>query len=329
MRAALVRKFGGPEAVEIAEVPLPEPGPGQVRVKVAAAALNPVDAGVRAGAFGGEGPLGLGWDVAGTIDALGPDAATTLDVLGPDAATTLDVLGPDTAGTIDALGRGSAGWVVGDRVIGLAYGPRKPLGTHADYAVLDASAVAAAPRSADAVDAATLPLNALAAAQALDLLALAPGDRLLVTGAAGALGGFAVQLGRLRGLEVTAMAGDADEELVRALGAGGFVPRTARPEPVDGVLDAAVIGAAALRFARDGGAYAGVIPGAEPAPERSVRVGAVEVSPDGARLAELVHLVERGHLALRVAGTYPLDEAGHAHARFALGGLRGRLVLVP
>ncbi|WP_157248035.1 NADP-dependent oxidoreductase [Nonomuraea typhae] len=318
MRAALVRKFGGPEAVEIAEVPLPEPGPGQVRVKVAAAALNPVDAGVRAGVFGGQGPLGLGWDVAGTIDALGPDATGSSGALGSDAARSSG-----------ALGSGPAGWAVGDLVVGLAYGPHKPLGTHADYVVLDASALAAAPRSADAVDAATLPLNALAAAQALDLLALAPGDRLLVTGAAGALGGYAVQLGRLRGLEVTAMAGDADEELVRALGAGGFVARTARPEPVDGVLDAAVIGTPALAFARDGGAYAAVIPNAVPAPERGVRTGGIEVKPDGARLAELVHLVERGHLALRVAGTHPLEEAEHAHARLAAGGLRGRLVLLP
>ncbi|MFE3448791.1 NADP-dependent oxidoreductase [Nonomuraea sp. NPDC059194] len=297
MRAAIVRTFGGPDAVEIAQVPLPEPGRGQVRIRVAAATLNPVDAGVRAGVFGGDGtPLGLGWDVAGTIDAVGEDVTDR---------------------------------VVGEQVVGLAYGPRKPLGTHADHVVLDAAAVAAAPRSADPVHAATLPLNALAAAQALDLLALEPGNSVLVTGAAGALGGYAVQLAHLRGLKVAALADAADEELVRSFGAHEFVPRTARPAPVDGVLDAAVIGAPALEFVRDGGAYAGVIPGLEPEGVRSIRTGAIEVSPDGARLAELVELVDQGQLTLRVARTYPLEQAAQAHARLAEGGLRGRLVLVP
>jgi NADPH:quinone reductase-like Zn-dependent oxidoreductase len=98
---------------------------------------------------------------------------------------------------------------------------------------------------------------------------------------------------------------------------------------VDGVLDAAVIGAPALAFVRDAGAYAGVIPGAEPAGVRAIRVGAIEVSADGSRLAELVALVDEGRLQLRVAETYPLEKAQRAHARLAQGGLRGRLVLVP
>lgn len=297
MRAAIVRTFGGPDVVEIAEIPLPEPGRGQVRIKVAAAALNPVDAGMRAGVFGGDGtPLGLGWDVAGTIDA---------------------------------VGEGAADLAVGDEVVGLAYGHRKPLGTHAEYVVIDASAVATAPRSVDVVLAATLPLNALAAAQALDLLALEPGDSVLITGAAGALGGYAVQLAHHRGLKVTALASESDEDLVRSLGAHDFVARTATPAQVDGVLDAAVIGAPALEFVRDGGAYAGVIPGAQPEGVRGIRTGAIEVNPDGKRLAELVGLVDEGHLTLRVAQIYPLDQAGAAHGRLTEGGLRGRLVLVP
>ncbi|WP_431901870.1 NADP-dependent oxidoreductase [Nonomuraea sp. bgisy101] len=297
MRAAIVRTFGGPDVVEIADIPLPEPGPGQVRIKVVAAALNPVDVGMRAGVFGGDGtPIGLGWDVAGTIDA---------------------------------VGGGVADLAAGDEVVGLAYGHRKPLGTHADHVVIDASAVAAAPRTADAAHAATLPLNALAAAQALDLLALEPGNSVLITGAAGALGGYAVQLAHHRGLKVAALAGAADEDLVRSLGAHDFVTRTATPARVDGVLDAAVIGAPALEFVRDGGGFAGVIPGAQPAGVRSIRTGAIEVSPDGKRLAELAELVDEGRLTPRVARAYPLDAAVQAHARLAEGGLRGRLVLVP
>ncbi|WP_392964349.1 zinc-binding dehydrogenase [Streptomyces sp. LN245] len=296
MRAAVVTEFGGPEAVEIVEVAVPEPGDRQVRIKVAAAGVNPVDAGVRAGVFGGAGKrLGLGWDVAGVVDAVGV----------------------------------ASGWNVGDEVVALAYGPVKALGTHADQVVVDADAVAAAPRSVDVVHAASLPLNALAAAQALDALALEPGQNLLVTGAAGAVGGYAVQLAARLGVSVTALAREGAEEFVRSLGADRFVSDGVAPGSVDAVLDAAILGADALDWVRDGGAFMGVIPGAHPASVRGVRTGSLEVAADGARLAELVALVDAGALTTRVAGTYALDDVVKAHARLAEGGLRGRLVLVP
>ncbi|MFF3615950.1 NADP-dependent oxidoreductase [Streptomyces sp. NPDC002580] len=296
MRAAVVTEFGGPEAVEIVEVAVPEPGARQVRIKVAAAAVNPVDAGTRAGVFGGAGErLGLGWDVAGVVEAAG----------------------------------GASGWNAGDEVVALAYGTAKSLGTHAEYVVVDADAVAAAPRTVDAAHAATLPLNALTAAQALDRLALEPGQSLLVTGAAGAVGGYVVQLAARLGVSVTALAREDDEELVRSLGADRFVSGAVAPGSVDAVLDAAILGADALEWVRDGGAFLGVIPGAHPASVRGVRTGAVEVAADGARLARLVELVDEGALTTRVAGTYALDEAVKAHARLSEGGLRGRLVLTP
>ncbi|MBK3638832.1 zinc-binding dehydrogenase [Streptomyces sp. MBT97] len=248
MRAAVVRAFGGPEAVEIVDVELPEPGARQVRIKVTASALNPVDAGVRAGIFGGAGrQIGLGWDVAGTV-------------------------------------------------------------------------------------------NALTAVQALDLLDLAPGDSLLVTGGAGAVGGYAVEIAARRGVKVAALARAQDEEFVRSLGATRLVDGAGGVDGADGsggaggfdaVLDAAVLGSEALAFVRDGGAYAGVIPQAQPAAERGVRTTAVEVASDGVRLAELVRAVDAGELTLRVAGTYALADAADAHARLAEGGLRGRLVIVP
>ncbi|MCF3132540.1 NADP-dependent oxidoreductase [Streptomyces olivochromogenes] len=297
MRAAVVTEFGGPEVVEIVESELPEPGAREVRIKVAAAALNPVDAGVRAGFFGGAGRrIGLGWDVAGTVDAVGVDGGA---------------------------------WSVGDEVVALHYGMAKPLGTHAEYVVVDTDAVAKAPTTADAAHAATLPLNALTAAQALDLLELSVGQSLLVTGAAGAVGGFAVQLAAHRGIEVTAVAREGDEELVRSLGAARFTTAEAAPGEADAVLDAAFLGERALEWVRDGGAYVGVRPGAHPASVRGVRTTAVEVDADGARLAELSRLVDEGVLTLRVAETYGLDEAAKAHARLAEGGVRGRLVLVP
>ncbi|MDT0392177.1 NADP-dependent oxidoreductase [Streptomyces dubilierae] len=296
MRAVVVNAFGGPEAVEVVRTEVPEPGARQVRIKVAAAGLNPVDAGVRAGVFGGAGKrIGLGWDVAGTVDAVG------------------------VAGS----------WRVGDEVVALDYGMVKPLGTHAEYVVVDTDAVAPAPASVDAVHAATLPLNALTAAQALDLLELDPGQSLLVTGAAGAVGGYAVRLAAHRGIPVTGLARAADEGFVRSLGAGHATGDTVADRGFDAVLDAAVLGEPALAWVRDGGRYLGVIPQAEPAPVRGVRTGAVEVSADGARLAELVRLVDEGVLETRVAQTFALDDAAKAHARLDEGGLRGRLVLVP
>ncbi|MFJ3201666.1 NADP-dependent oxidoreductase [Streptomyces sp. NPDC086989] len=296
MQAAVVNGFGGPEQVEVVQVPVPRPEAGQVRIRVAAAGVNPVDGAVRVGVFGGAGQtLGLGWDVAGEIDE---------------------------------VGAGVTGWSVGQRVVGLHYGPVKPLGTHAEYAVLDASAVAAAPTTVDAVAAAGLPLSGLTAGRAVRLLGLAPGSSVLITGAAGVVGGLAVQLAVRAGLVVTALAGEADEEFVRSLGATGFVPRGSAPaEPVDGVLDAAVLGEPALGFVRDGGVYVGLRPHAGPAPERGIRVVEQEVAADGAHLAELVGLVDAGALTLRVAQTIALADAAKAHALLAEPGTRGRLVL--
>ncbi|MGW4230138.1 NADP-dependent oxidoreductase [Streptomyces sp. NPDC004980] len=297
MRAVVVKSFGGPEVVEVVETALPEPGPGQVRIKVAAAALNPVDAAYGAGVLvplPESGPLGLGWDVAGTVDAVGAGA--------PFAA--------------------------GAEVVALAYGPGT-VKAQADHVVVDSSAVAPAPASVDAALASSVPLNTLTAAQALDLLDLAPGSTLLVTGAAGAVGGYAVQLAHRAGITVIGVAAAADEELVRSFGADRFVERGAPAGPFDAVLDAAVLGADALAHVRDGGDYVGVIPHADPPGVRGIRVQAVEVAADGNRLAELVKLVDEGVLTPRVARTYPLEQAPEAYRRLAEGGVRGRLVLVP
>ncbi|MFI7354375.1 NADP-dependent oxidoreductase [Streptomyces avidinii] len=296
MPAAVVSEFGGPEQVALAEVPAPRPAAGQLRVRVAAAGLDPVDGAVRAGVFGGAGQrLGLGWELAGEIDE---------------------------------VGAGVTGWKTGDRVVGLHHGAVKPLGAHAQYAVLDATAVAAAPTTVDAVAAAGLPLGGLTAARAVDLLGLAPGSSVLITGAAGVVGGLAVQLAARAGLVVTALAGEEDEELVRSLGAAGFVPRGAAPAgPVDGVLDAAVLGTVALGFVRDGGVYVGLIPNHAPAAERGIRVEEQEVAADGAHLARLVALVDAGVLTLRVAETFPLAEVAKAHAHLGTPGVRGRIIL--
>jgi NADPH:quinone reductase-like Zn-dependent oxidoreductase len=161
---------------------------------------------------------------------------------------------------------------------------------------------------------------------------------LLVTGAAGALGGFALQLAVLRGLRTIAVAALEDEVLVRRLGASEFVARTAqlgaavrcvRAGGVDGALDAALAGIPALDAVRDGGSFVAVSAGAAPLPLRGTRVRNVWIRTDAPRLAELAALVDAGRLTLRVSSTHPLDAVAAAHERLAAGGLRGRIVLEP
>ncbi|MEW2626039.1 zinc-binding dehydrogenase [Streptomyces sp. NPDC048106] len=183
--------------------------------------------------------------------------------------------------------------------------------------------------------AATLPLNSLTALQALDLLDLTAGDTVLVTGAAGAVGGFAVELAARRGLRVIAQAGAADEEFVRSLGAEWIVSRDASdlaldvrrlvPGGTDGALDTAGLEMRALAAVRTRGAYVTVVGGSAPLPLRGIRVHQQWISSDGAALAELAAM----DLTLRVADILPLERAAEAHDRLAAGNIRGRLVLVP
>ncbi|MBB4892420.1 NADPH:quinone reductase-like Zn-dependent oxidoreductase [Streptomyces olivoverticillatus] len=311
MRAVVVRSFGGPEALETVEVPVPTTGAGQVRIRVEAAAVNPVDAVTRSGQLAAAGLMaprdvtGIGWDVAGVVDK---------------------------------AGAGVTAFVPGDRVTGLRDRLDVSLGTYAEYVVLDAAAVAPAPSGVLPAEAATLPLGGLTALQALDALALEPGSTLLVTGAAGAVGGFTVELAAQRGIHVVASAGTGDEDFVRTVGARWFVPRSDGladrvrelvPQGVDAVADAAVTGVRALGAVRNRGAFVSVVAGAAPFPLRGISVTEHWVAADGAGLARLSDLAGSGRLTLRVADTMPLAEAARAHRRLAEGGMRGRLVLVP
>jgi NADPH:quinone reductase-like Zn-dependent oxidoreductase len=299
-RAAVVRTPGGPDSIEIIDLPVAEPGPGEVRVAVAAAPVNPVDLAVAGGAFHGMGLInqpehtGLGWDFAGTVAAAGP---------GVDLAP-------------------------GTRVAGLVDGFDRDFGTYAEQLVVPASSIAVVPDGLDVVAASTVPLNALTAAQIVDLLGDAPadGNRLLVTGAAGAVGGYVASLAQDRGWQVTGLARAEDEDFVRSLGAGF----TTHAQPGwDAVADGAVMQEQALALVRDGGAFVGVLPSGPPATERGIRVDAVMVHPDGPRLASLLARTASGELPARVHTVVPLDQVADAHRAVAKGGLRGRYVLTP
>jgi NADPH:quinone reductase-like Zn-dependent oxidoreductase len=310
MRAVVVHQPGPEAEVEIVEVPTPQPGPGAIRIAVAAATVNPVDLMVRAGVGGTpfaapRDQWGIGWDVAGTVDA---------------------------------LGAGVTGFTVGQAVIGISDRLDVSLGAQADYVVLEAGNVAPAPVSVPPVQAATIPLNGLTAIQALEALELTSADTLLVTGAAGAVGGFAVELAAARGVRVIASASPADEDTVRALGATDFVPRQASlpdavralvPGGVDAALDAAALGPTTLAAVRGGGRFVSISVPNTPIPLRATVVRTVLVRADRAQLDQLVAHVDAGELTLRVAETLPLTSVEAAHKRLASGGLRGRLVLVP
>ena len=290
------RTTGTPTLVDAAT---PQPGPGEVLLDVVAAAVNPVDVFIASGdahpVMGLPDRVGLGWDVVGTVAALGDD--------------------------VDGL-------AVGDVVAGLHDDATGAVRTHAEQVVVPASALAVVPAGLDPQAAASVPLNALTASQALASLGEPAGRSLLVTGAAGAVGGYAVALASAAGWQVTGLARRHDEAWVRSAGAAGFATEPGRGA-YDAVLDAAVLDAAALAAVRDGGTYVGVIPSAVPAAERGIETRAIFVHADGARLAELLDRSASGELEVRVAGTVPLDAAAAAYDKVAAGGQRGRWLLVP
>jgi NADPH:quinone reductase-like Zn-dependent oxidoreductase len=202
-----------------------------------------------------------------------------------------------------------------------------------------AASVARVPEAISFEAAATLPMNGLTVRLALDQLALKPGQTLGVTGAAGAVGGYAVELGVSEGLRVIAVARPQDEAVVKRFGAETFVPsgdaairrvHDAAPGGVDGLIDAAVLDGAALPAIRDGGKLATVRGFAGPT-ERGITIAPVRVTNyvlNGEALDRLGRLVAEGRLTLRVAETFPPERAADAQRKMAAGGTRGRLVIV-
>src|SRR5262245_16790886 len=225
MRAVTFAKLGGPEVLAVSELPVPQPGPGEVRIRVAAATVNPTDISFRSGR------------------QLSVEQLAEMGVHPPY------IPGMELAGVVDAAGEG-APWRAGERVMAIV-NPRRPGGgAQAELVVVPAASVARVPDGASVEAAATLPMNGLTVRLALDQLALDPGQTLGVTGAAGAVGGYAVELGVAAGLRVIAVARPQDEALVRRFGAEKFVPsgdaamrqvHDAAPGGVDGMIDAAVL----------------------------------------------------------------------------------------
>ena len=304
-------KYGGPEALEVVELPTPEAGPGKVRIRVRAAAVSPTDTHVRAGtraaeqAKTGPPPYVPGMDVAGVLDQIGDGTDTDLQV--------------------------------GDHVMAIVL-PRGSHGAYSEHVALSAKSVARMPEGSSFAEASTLPMNGLTARLSLDQLALQPGQTLAVTGAAGSYGGYMVELAKADGLRVIADASEADEELIASFGADVIVRRgddvadrirEHAPDGVDGLADGSVQMEPLVAAVRDGGGFASVRgwPGNG---DRDIQFHAIWVfdyAKEHARLDRLRQQAENGQVTLRVAGTVPMENASEAHARLEAGGTRGRWVI--
>ncbi|GAB7044596.1 MULTISPECIES: NADP-dependent oxidoreductase [Catenuloplanes] len=310
MKAVRFHEFGGPEALRYEDVEQPVPGAGEVRVRVAATSFNGVDGNIRAGYMQGPIPVRL-----------------------PHTP------GIDVAGTVDALGEGVTDLAVGDRVIGFL--PMTGAGAAAEYVIAPAEILTGAPRNIPLADSAALPLVGLTAWQALfDHGNLTAGQRVLINGAGGAVGGYAVQLAKEIGAEVIATASPRSAQRVKSDGADRVIDHTttdvvaAVTEPVDLVLNLAPVTpeqlAALVTLVRDGGALVNTTVWM-PAPSdeaRGVRGIDLFVRSDADQLADLAARVGTGELRVDVAERVALADLPALHTRAGTGELPGKTIIL-
>ena len=307
MKAVRIHEFGGPEGLVYEDAPKPEPQAGELLIKVAAAGINPIDWKIGEGLMEQQSkhalPMILGWDVAGTVEA---------------------------------VGSGVTGFQAGDAVYALADMRRD--GCYAEFVVVPAETVSAKPTSVDFTTAATIPMASTTAWQALtEQASLASGQTILIHGGGGSVGAFAVQFAKLKGATVIATASGDDLEYVRGLGADIVVDyKTEKFEDaakdVDAVLD--TIGgdtqARSWQTIRDGGILVttiGVITETPEAKARGVQGKPFGAHPDAAVLAEVARLVDAGQLKTRVGSVQALADARQAQELAKNGHVRGKVVL--
>jgi len=309
VKAIRQTRLGGPEVLEYVDVERPEPQPTEVLVRVRAAGVNPVDWKTRArGAFLGEPPFTVGWDVAGTVEE---------------------------------VGRGVTRFAPGDRVFGMPRFP-KEAAAYAEYATSPSRQLARTPDALSDVEAGALPLAALTAWQALvETAVVGRGERVVILGAAGGVGHLAVQIAKSRDAYVIGTASASKHAFLAELGADEAVDYTTeaieeRVQDADVLLD--LVGgdgtAAALGALRDDG-LAIVIPSAANVDDLRagagdrVRITGLLVEPDRAGLEAIADLAALGRLKPTIAETFPLADAARAHELLESGAVLGKLLLRP
>jgi NADPH:quinone reductase-like Zn-dependent oxidoreductase len=299
MRAARFSRFGGPEVLEIVDLPAPHPGPGEVRIAVRAAGVGLSDWKKRKGLMDEELPQTLGYEAAGIVDE---------------------------------LGEGVTDVAIGDRAFGFCADGA----AQAELAVL--SAYAPIPASLDFPDAAALPAAIETAMRALDQLGVASGSALLISGASGSVGSAAVQFAVARGAQVIGTASAANQDYLRSLGAepvtygeglAGRV-RALAPGGVDLALDVAGSGVLPELIELAGGAeHVVTVADFEGAQKYGVRFSRGDSGRALYALAEIGELVESGRFSLPPVRTLPLSEIAEAHRLSEAGTVRGKIVLLP
>ncbi len=303
MKAVRIHKFGGPDVLVIDELPIPAPGPGELLVRVAAAGVGPWDALIREGKskISPPPPLTLGSDLSGVVEAVGPEVA---------------------------------GFKAGDQV----YGVTNPqfCGAYAEYAVVAAGMISQKPRGQSHIEAASVPVVAVTAWQMLfEYAHVETGQRILILGAAGNVGAYAVQLAARAGIHVIATAGPKDTDYVRSLGAEIVINfKTERFEdsvaPANAVID--TVGGEtrnrSFRTLKPGGILVSVV-STDHLPERSdVRTAFFYAEVTTERLDNIGGLLDHGELVTQVGSVLPLEQAHAAHEMLAgAPHKRGKIVL--
>jgi NADPH:quinone reductase-like Zn-dependent oxidoreductase len=304
MHAVIIRSFGGPEVLEPADLPKPNPREGEVLIHVRAAGVNPVDYKIRSGAFGKEDtplPMVLGRDVSGTVESVGPGVTSVKP---------------------------------GDEVYAF-------LGFHsggyAEFALARETEVAGKPRSLDFVESAAVPLAATTAWQALfDHGQLQPGQRVLIQGAGGGVGHFAVQFAKAKGATVFAVADGKDFKLLKMLGVDELIDYKRerfedRAKGVDLVID--LVGGKTQERSwsvlKRGGAMVSTVqqPSEQKARENGARGTVFMAQPRHEQLVTIAKLIDDGKVVVAVSHTHPLDEAKEVHEELENEHSRGKLVL--
>ncbi|SDS74884.1 NADP-dependent oxidoreductase [Actinoplanes derwentensis] len=328
MKAIQFHEAGGPDVLRYDEVPVPAIGPGEVLVRVHAVGINPPD-----------------WYLREGMTVMPPEMRPALEFpLTP---------GTDMSGVVEAVAVDVPEFAVGDEVFGMLRFPGFDGRAYAEYVAAPAADLARKPAGVDHVQAAGAPMAVLTAWQYLiDLghdvpspftgqvhrpVLITPGMTVLVNGAAGGVGHFAVQLAKWKGARVIAVASGRHERFLRELGADEFIDYTTTDaadvaRDVDLVIDA-VGGPGAQRFLnvlKSGGTILPVF-FAEYDPQetarRDITVSNIQVRSNGPQLAEIGRLFDSGLLQVGVDSTYPLSEAAGAHARAAQGHIQGKIVL--
>ncbi len=306
MQAVRFHSYGGPEALVLEEVRRPQPGADEVLVRVRAAGVNPLDWKVRAGHvkewLHHRLPLIPGWDVSGVVEA---------------------------------VGSGAAAFKVGDEVYGMLDFGRD--GAYAEYVAAAPRHLALKPASLGHVQAAGVPLAALTAWQSLfEVAGLQSGQSLLIHGAAGGVGHFAVQFAKWQGARVIGTASAANAGFLKELGADEVIDYRTTPfdkvvSEADVVLD--TIGGETQQRSwpvlKKGGILVATlgISSPETARRRGVRGEGVMVHPDTAQLARIATLIDAGELKVAVDTVLPLAQAARAHEMSQTGHVRGKIVL--